>query len=89
MIHLKDYFIVMANEDFMQNGKLVYKKVRIVGVNIEQSYANPIYLSICKNGLVMPLTVDCMPGFIGVYHKDELDTEDFIADLEAYYNKLD
>ncbi len=28
-------------------------------------------------------------GFIGIYIESDLDTENFIADLEVYYNKLD
>ena len=73
----------------MKVSKLFYEKIRVIGVNIEESYISPIYLCICKDGVIMPLITDCIPGFIGVYHKDELDTEDFIADLEVYYNKLD
>ena len=89
MIHLNDYFIVRVDEDFMKDGKLTYKKNRVVAVNVKESYISPIYLSICKDGTVMPLNTECIPGFLGVYHKDELDTEQFIADLEVYYNKLD
>lgn len=89
MIHLNDYFIVRVSESFMDDGKLTYEKIRVVGVNVKESYVSPMYLSICKDGTVMPLNVECLPRFLGVYHKDELDTEDFIAELECYYNKLD
>ena len=89
---MKDNFIpvfqsiysVYANDEEMLKGNLKYYKFKVLAIN---TYNYEI-VELCKDShdVVTPSNVD---NFIGLYEESELDTEDFIADLEVYYNKLD
>ena len=89
---MKDNFIpvsqsiysVYANDEEMLKGNLKYYKFKVLAIN---TYNYEI-VELCRDShdVVTPSNVD---NFIGLYEESELDTEDFIADLEVYYNKLD
>ena len=89
---MKDNFIpvfqsiysVYANDEEMLKGNLKYYKFKVLAIN---TY-NYEFIELCRDGheVVTPNDED---SFIGLYEESELDTEDFIADLEVYYNKLD
>ena len=89
---MKDNFVpvfqsiysVYANDEEMLKGNLKYYKFKVLAIN---TY-NYEFVELYRDGheVVTPSSED---SFIGLYEESELDTEDFIADLEVYYNKLD
>ena len=89
---MKDNFIpvsqsiysVYANDEEMLKGNLKYNKYKVLAINTN----NYEVIELCRDShdVINPSNED---SFIGLYEESELDTEDFIADLEVYYNKLD
>lgn len=90
---MKDNFIpvfqsiysVYANDEEMLKGNLKYYKFKILAIN-SYNYEEIVELRGDSHEVVIPSNED---SFIGIYRESDLDTEDFIADLEVYYNKLD
>ena len=90
---MKDNFIpvfqsiysVYANDEEMLKGNLKYYKFKILAIN-SYNYEEIVELRGDSHEVVTPSNED---SFIGIYKESDLDTEDFIADLEVYYNKLD
>ena len=90
---MKDNFIpvfqsiysVYANDEEMLKGNLKYYKFKILAIN-SYNYEEIVELHGDSHEVVTPSNED---SFIGIYRESDLDTEDFIADLEVYYNKLD
>ena len=76
-------YSVYADDEEMLKGNLKYIKSKVLAININ----NYELIELCKNchEVVNPNDVS---NFIGLYEESELDTEDFIADLEVYYNEL-
>ena len=89
---MKDNFIpvsqsiysVYANDEEMLKGNLKYYKFKVLAINTYNYEIVELYRD--GHDVVTPSNED---SFIGLYEESELDTEDFIADLEVYYNKLD
>ena len=89
---MKDNFIpvsqsiysVYANDEEMLKGNLKYYKFKVLAINTYNHEIVELYRY--RHDVVDPNDIS---NFIGLYEERELDTEDFIADLEAYYNKLD
>lgn len=89
---MKDNFVpvfqsiysVYANDEEMLKGNLKYYKSKVLAINT-YNYEIVELDRDCHN-VVNPNDIS---NFIGLYEERELDTEDFIADLEVYYNKLD
>ena len=76
-------WVVYANKEEMLKGNLAYIKNKILAVNTDRLE----YLEMCRDGIDFFDSTES-ENFIGFYEDHELDTEDFIADLEAYANKL-
>lgn len=74
---------IYANEEEMLKGNLAYHKSRVLAVNIDKDE----YLEMSRDAITF-WDSSYSSNFIGFYEDHELDTEDFIADLEAYANKL-
>ena len=74
---------IYANEEEMLKGSLAYYKSRVLAVNIDKDEC----LEMNRDAITF-WDSSCSSNFIGFYEDYELDTEDFIADLEAYANKL-
>ena len=89
---MKDNFIpvfqsiysVYANDEEMLKGNLKYYKSKVLAINTN----NYEVIELCRDCHDVTNPND-ISNFIGLYEEHELDTEDFIADLEVYYNKLD
>ena len=76
-------YSVYADDEEMLKGNLKYIKSKVLAINTN----NYEVIELCRNchEVVNPNDVS---NFIGLYEESELDTEDFIADLEVYYNEL-
>lgn len=74
---------VYANKEEMLKGNLIYYKNKVLAVNVDRLE----YLEMARDGIDF-FDSSSSEDFIGFYEDHELDTEDFIADLEAYANKL-
>ena len=82
---LQSIYSVYANDEEMLKGNLKYYKFKILAIN-SYNYEEIVELRGGSHEVVTPSNED---SFIGIYRESDLDTEDFIAELEAYYNKLD
>ena len=82
---LQSIYSVYANDEEMLKGNLKYYKFKILAIN-SYNYEEIVELRGDSHEVVIPSNED---SFIGIYRESDLDTEDFIADLEVYYNKLD
>ena len=76
-------WVVYANKEEMLKGNLAYIKNKILAVNTDKLE----YLEMCRDGIDFFDSTES-ENFIGFYEDHELDTEGFIADLEAYASKL-
>ena len=74
---------IYANEEELLKGNLKYFKNKILAVNVDRCE----YLEMCRDEISL-VVCHYSDNFIGFYEDHELDTEDFIADLEVYANKL-
>ena len=82
---LQSIYSVYANDEEMLKGNLKYYKFKILAIN-SYNYEEIVELRGDSHEVVTPSNEG---SFIGIYRESDLDTEDFIADLEVYYNKLD
>ena len=88
LLPVEDLVVVYANDEEFLKGKFIYTQREVLGIDIglccldelvNDEYARRISFKELLN----------TSNFIGIYTKNELLEEDFIADLEVYYNKLD
>ena len=74
---------IHGNDEEMLKGNLKYFKNKVLAVNLEEDS----YLIMCRNYISFEFLRDTS-NFIGLYESHELDTEEFIIDLEVYLNNL-
>ncbi|MGL5718066.1 MAG: hypothetical protein ACRCX2_33995 [Paraclostridium sp.] len=88
LLPLNNYFIISICRDRIYEGEWAYKKHKIVFISIKESFLNPTYFTIHKNGNVLPILTDQISGFVGVYHESEISTESFMTDLQVAFKDL-
>ena len=76
---------VYGDDDEILKGNLRYFKWKVLAVNIDRVDE---YLIASRDCIEMEDCTD-LSNFIGFYEDHEIDTEDFICDLEVYAHKLE
>ena len=88
LLQVEDLVVVYANDEEFLKGKFVYTQREVLGIDIGlcclDELVNDEYIRRISFKELLNTS-----NFIGIYTKNELLEEDFIADLEVYYNKLD
>ena len=74
---------IHGNDEEMLKGNLKYFKNKVLAVNLEEDS----YLIMSRGCISFEFLRDTS-NFIGLYETHELDTEEFIIDLEIYLNNL-
>ncbi|MBP3906231.1 MAG: hypothetical protein J6D47_20765 [Peptostreptococcaceae bacterium] len=74
---------IYGNDEEMLKGNLKYFKNKVLAVNLEEDS----YLIMSRDYISFEFLKDTS-NFIGLYENYELDTEEFIIDLEVYLNNL-
>ena len=74
---------IYGNDEEMLKGNLKYFKNKVLAVNLEENS----YLTMSRDYISFEVLSDSS-NFIGLYESHELDTEEFIIDLEVYLNNL-
>ena len=74
---------IHGNDEEMLKGNLKYFKNKVLAVSLEENS----YLIMSRDYIAFESLSDSS-NFIGLYESYELDTEEFIMDLEVYLNNL-
>ena len=74
---------IYGDNEEMLKGNLKYFKNKVLAVNLEEDS----YLIMSRDYIAFESLSD-NSNFIGLYESYELDTEEFIMDLEVYLNNL-
>lgn len=88
LLPVEDLVVVYANDEEFLKGKFVYTQREVLGIDIGLCYLNELVDDENVKRISFKELLNTS-NFIGIYTKNELLEEDFIAELEAYYNKLD
>lgn len=88
LLPVEDLVVVYANDEEFLKGKFVYTQREVLGIDIGLCYLDELVNDEYARRISFKELLNTS-NFIGIYTKNELLEEDFIADLEVYYNKLD